>query len=184
MQVNVVDVSSLNTHAAKNGRTYQSIEVMYKNDQNQAQSKKLMSFANPSVFKAAQSWEKGDVVHVSTEKDANGYWQWTAVGNADSVQDVRISEDAPTQAKQSATPTRVTGSNYETKEERADRQVLIVRQSSLSNAVGTLAIAGGKATANDVISLAKLYEGYVLGGPSEQPSNSDIHELEEDLSFL
>ena len=135
MQVNVVDVSSLNTHAAKNGRTYQSIEVMYKN-------------------------------------------------NADSVQDVRISEDASTQAKQSAAPTRVTGSNYETKEERADRQVLIVRQSSLSNAVGTLAIAGGKATANDVISLAKLYEGYVLGGPSEQPSNSDIHELEEDLSFL
>jgi hypothetical protein len=79
MQVNVVDVSSLNTHQAKNGRQYQSIEIMYKNDQGQAQSKKLMSFANPAVFKAAQNWAKGDVIHVSTEKDANGYWQWTAV---------------------------------------------------------------------------------------------------------
>ena len=55
MQVNVVDVSSLNTHQAKNGRQYQSIEIMYKNDQGQAQSKKLMSFANPAVFKAAQA---------------------------------------------------------------------------------------------------------------------------------
>ena len=82
MQVNVVDVSSLNTHQAKNGRQYQSIEIMYKNDQGQAQSKKLMSFANPAVFKAAQDWAKGDVIHVSTEKDQNGYWQWTAVGTA------------------------------------------------------------------------------------------------------
>jgi hypothetical protein len=182
MQVNVVDVSSLNTHSAKNGRQYQSIEIMYKNDAGQAQNKKLMSFANPAVFKAAQTWQKGDVVHVSTEKDANGYWQWTAVGNdAADVTDKRDdgTSQGSTQAASSA-PTRVSGSNYETKDERAARQVMIVRQSSLSNAVATLAIEGSKATANDVVSLAKLYEGYVLGKEAEPAS---IAELESDIPF-
>jgi len=184
MQVNVVDVSSLNTHSAKNGRQYQSIEIMYKNDAGQAQNKKLMSFANPAVFKAAQTWQKGDTVHVSTEKDANGYWQWTAVGNdAADVTDKRDGNAAQgsTQAASSA-PTRVSGSNYETKDERAARQVMIVRQSSLSNAVSTLAIEGSKATANDVISLAKLYEGYVLGQEvAAEPAS--IAELESDIPF-
>ena len=181
MQVNVVDVSNLNTHTAKNGREYQSVEVMYKNDQGQAQNKKLMSFANPSVFKAAQAWNKGDVVHVSTEKDTNGYWQWTAVGNADSVSDKR-SDDAPATQGNAAKPaTRVSGSNYETKEERAVRQVMIVRQSSLSNAVATLGIEGSKATANDVINLAKLYEQFVLAGKAlETP---DITNEPSDIPF-
>jgi hypothetical protein len=174
MQVNVVDVSTLNTHQAKNGRQYQSIEVMYKNDQGQAQSKKLMSFANPAVFKAAQAWQKGDVIHVSTEKDPNGYWQWTAVGSADAVTDIRNDTDSPAQAQVSSTKTRVTGSNYETKDERAARQVMIVRQSSLANAVSTLAIAGSQASANDVISLAKLYEGYVLAESTQADSIDDI----------
>tara|TARA_R110000787_G_scaffold72550_3_gene161733 strand:- start:236 stop:808 length:573 start_codon:yes stop_codon:yes gene_type:complete len=190
MQVNVVDVSSLNTHAAKNGRTYQSIEIMYKNDQGQAQSKKLMSFANPGVFKAAQEWQKGDVVHVSTEKDANGYWQWTAVGDAETTTDNRGGDTAAApQAKASAPTTRVTGSNYETKEERAARQVMIVRQSSLSNAVATLALERNEpstASANDVISLAKLYEGYVLGLASTNSGASsfanDVTDI-EDIPF-
>lgn len=58
MQITVIDVGAPNTHAAKNGRTYQSLEVTYKNEQGQAQSKKLMSFSNPQVFKAAQTWGK------------------------------------------------------------------------------------------------------------------------------
>jgi hypothetical protein len=57
---------------------------------------------------------------------------------------------------------------------------MIVRQSSLSNAVATLAIEGSKATANDVVSLAKLYEGYVLGS---EPSGASINDLESDIPF-
>ena len=180
MQVNVVDVSNLNTHIAKNGRQYQSVEVMYKNDQGQAQNKKLMSFANPAVFKAAQEWQKGDVVHVSTEKDTNGYWQWTAVGGADDTTDTGGSSAPAAQGNAAKPATRVSGSNYETKEERAARQVMIVRQSSLSNAVATLGIEGSKATANDVISLAKLYESFVLGFVSNTP---DITDEPSDIPF-
>ena len=178
MQVNVVDVSSLNTHQAKNGRNYQSLEIMYKNDQGQAQSKKLMSFANPDVFKAAQGWEKGAVIHVSTEKDANGYWQWTAVGDAGNTQDTNSGGAVATQAK---APVGKSGGNWETSDERQARQVMIVRQSSLSNAVATLALAGKQASANDVISLAKLYEGFVLD--SEVSSAPDMTEMASDIPF-
>lgn len=168
MQITVIDVGAPNTHAAKNGRTYQSLEVTYKNDQGQAQSKKLMSFANPQVFKAAQEWIKGSVVTVTTEKDANGYWQWIGLGGGDSIV-------AESKSANAGNATRVTGSNYETKEERAARQILIVRQSSLSSAVELLGT--GKSVA-DVISTAKQFEAYVFGASQGIDA---INELEDDI---
>jgi DnaJ-class molecular chaperone len=61
MLINIVDVGAPNTHAAKNGRSYQSIEVTYKNDLGQTQSKKLMSFSNPTVFNHIKDLNKGDL---------------------------------------------------------------------------------------------------------------------------
>ena len=61
---------------------------------------------------------------------------------------------------------------------------MIVRQSSLSNAVATLALERNEpstASANDVISLAKLYEGYVLGLAS---TNSGASSFANDVSDI
>lgn len=176
MQITVVDVGALNTMQGKNGRSYQSLEIAYKNEQGQIQSKKLMSFGNAEVFKAAQGWTKGEVVGLTTEKDANGYWQWTALGDNPSSS---ATLSAP--ARPAAGGTRVTGSNYETSEERSARQVMIVRQSSLSNAVATLALDKNNtssASARDVIELAKEYEGYVLS-----KSTPSIDEVPSDIPF-
>ena len=178
MQISIIDVGSLNTHSAKNGRQYQSLEVTYKNEQGQAQSKKLMSFSAPDVFKAAQGWTKGDSVNVSTKKDDNGYWQWMKI-----LEDGEIDNQAPAAqaaTTQGAKPVAARTSNYETPEERAARQVMIVRQSSLSNAVATLALERNQistASANDIISLAKLYEGYVLGNTG----GSSFDDLQDDI---
>lgn len=158
MQITIIDVGTPNTHAAKNGRTYQSMEVTYKDEQGKVNNKKLMSFSNPGVFKHISGLAKGDSVNVNTEKDQNGYWQWTGI----------TEQGAPQVAQQSsASPnTRVTGSNYETKEERAARQVLIVKQSSLSTAVTALAVGAKSApSASDVIAYAKQLEQYVMGAP-------------------
>lgn len=159
MQITIIDVGTPNTHAAKNGRTYQSMEVTYKDEQGKVNNKKLMSFSNPGVFKHISGLAKGDSVNVNTEKDQNGYWQWTSINEG----------GAPQVAQQpnSASPnTRVTGSNYETKEERAARQVLIVKQSSLSTAVTALAVGAKSApSASDVIAYAKQLEQYVMGVP-------------------
>jgi hypothetical protein len=168
MLINIVDVGAPNTHAAKNGRSYQSIEVTYKNDQGQVANKKLMSFSNPSVFNHIKGLAKGDSLNVQTEKDANGYWQWTGIGGDNAV---------ATENKQAAPATggRVTGSNYETKEERAARQVYIIRQSSLSTAVELLG-TGSKVA--DVIATAKEFESYVF---SKEAGIDAINSLEDDI---
>jgi hypothetical protein len=167
MLINIVDVGAPNTHAAKNGRSYQSIEVTYKNDQGQTQSKKLMSFSNPTVFNHIRDLTKGDALNVTTEKDANGYWQWTGIGGDNAVSETKQATPA--------TGGRVTGSNYETKEERAARQVFIIRQSSLSTAVELLG-TGSKVT--DVIATAKEFEAYVF---SKATGIDAINELEDDI---
>ena len=172
MQITVIDVGTPNTHAAKNGRSYQSLEVTYKGADGKVGNKKLMSFSNPSVFKAAGSWNKGDVVEVVSQKDDQGYWQWTGIGTEGGGQVAQQSaSSAPAQAG-----ARVTGSNYETKEERAARQELIVRQSSLSNAVSILSVGAKSVDKGAVISLAQELSDWVFGkdaktAVSYDPSN-------------
>jgi len=175
MLIDIIDVGSVSTHSAKNGRQYQSLEVTYKNEQGQAQSKKLMSFGSKDVFAAAQQWSKSDKVNIATEKDDNGYWQWTRV-----LADGEVATVAP--AKSGVTATRVAGSNYPTQEERAQTQVYIIRQSSLTNAVNTLATTGKAIASEDVLALARVYEGHVLG-VTQEPKVDSIEDLSSDIPF-
>lgn len=173
MLINIVDVGAPNTHAAKNGRSYQSIEVTYKDEQGQVKNKKLMSFSNPSVFNHIKGLAKGDQINLRTEKDAAGYWQWTGIG-----------DDAPAGTAQAkpATGGRVTGSNYETKEERAARQILIVRQSSLSSAVALVSATSTEPTTTDnVINIAKKFEAYVFGPEANPTKEVNFDDLEDDI---
>jgi hypothetical protein len=169
MLINIVDVGAPNTHAAKNGRSYQSIEVTYKDEQGQVKNKKIMSFSNPSVFNHIKGLAKGDQINLQTEKDANGYWQWTGIGG---------DATASAQAKPATGGGRVTGSNYETKEERAARQVYIIRQSSLSTAVDLL---GTGAKVADVISTAKEFEAYVFAKDANPTKEVNFDDLEDDI---
>jgi hypothetical protein len=167
MQITVIDVTE-NTKKSESGRTFQQLEVAYKNEQGQPQLKKLISFSNPNVFKAAKDWVKGDVVNVTTVKnEKTGYWDWIGL-EGDGI----VAENKPASA---ATGARVTGSNYETKEERAARQVFIIRQSSLSTAVELL--GQGKSVA-DVIATAKQFEAYVF---SKAEGADAINELQDDI---
>lgn len=172
MQITVIDVGTPNTHAAKNGRSYQSLEVTYKGVDGKVGNKKLMSFTNPTVFKAAQEWSKGTVVDVTTQKDDQGYWQWTGLGTGESQVAQSPSAAAPA--------TRVTGSNYETKEERAERQKLIVRQSSLSNAISILTVGAKEIKKEQVLALASELNDWVFNQSSNgQTANFD--DFEDDI---
>lgn len=167
MLINIIDVGAPNTHAAKNGRSYQSIEVTYKDDQGQVKNKKLMSFSNPSVFNHIKDLTKGDQINLRTEKDAAGYWQWIGIEG-----DKTVATETKTTPQAGG---RVTGSNYETKEERAARQVLIVRQSSLSSAVELL---GPGKSVEEVLAVAKQFEDYVFAKSSGIDA---INEMEDDF---
>ena len=155
MQIEVIDVGGVNSHSAKNGRQYQSVEVTYKNEAGQAGNKKLMSFSHPDVFKIAQTWTKGDSVNIDSVKDDNGYWQWTKVladGQAPSARPAKASSPSPA----------ARGNSFPTQDERAQTQVYIIRQSSLTNANATLATTGKVVSQDEVVQLAKVYERFVF----------------------
>lgn len=174
MQIEMIDVVREDL-PSKNGKgTYGQLTVTYRSG-GKVQEKKLISFSNPAVFKAIEKMTKGDVAEVTTVKNDKGYWDWTAIGEG----------GAPQVATQT-TPntTRVTGSNYETKEERAIRQRYIIRQSSISSAVDSLA-AGAKSPLNpaDVIALARKYEEYVFEQPNLAELQEGLNALEDDVPY-
>lgn len=162
--IEVISVSSPTSVPTSNGRSYNVIEVAYRKD-GKIEGKKLMSFSNPAVYKAAQNLTAGQIVSVTIEKNDKGYWNWTAIGEAGAV--------APTGATPVASAPARSGGNYETAEERANRQVLIVRQSSLGHAVATLSVGAKSLKAADVITLAAQYTDFVLNGATDKRESLD-----------
>lgn len=169
MIITIIDVSEPSEMPTKTGRTYQTIDVTYKDDQGQVKAKKLVSFNYAEVFKAIKVAVKGTKLNIVTQKnEKSGYWDWVDIAK----------EGTPV----ASTPTetrggRVTGSNYETHEERAARQVYIVRQSSISAAVALLSVgAKSHASPEDIISVAKKFEAYVFAS-NEAESLSGVDAL-------
>ena len=178
MLINIVDVGSPTTKASSNGRSYQEMEVTYKAENGQVSNKKLMSFSNPSVFNHIKGLLKGDKVNVTTEKqtgkDGREYWQWTGIETGDST--------VATKTATPATGGRVTGSNYETKEERAARQIYIIRQSSISSAVALVSATPTEpTTVENVINIAKQLEAYVLSQDVNPTKEVSFDDLEDDI---
>jgi hypothetical protein len=158
MQVNIVNVNVENV--VKGRSRYSKATVQYTWN-GEARSQSIMSFSNPSVFKEVQELV-GQTVEVETGKNDAGFTEWRSIKRVDggNPQGVPAASAAPA--------TRVSGSNYETREERANRQVLIVRQSSLGAAVESL--TPGAKTALDpkaVIEVAKQFEEYVFATNEE-----------------
>jgi hypothetical protein len=75
-------------------------------------------------------------------------------------------------------------STYETPEERAARQVLIVRQSSISSAV-EFAVAHKVKDPQEVIAIAKQFEDYVFGNDKVKQEVVEVKpnfsDLEDDI---
>lgn len=164
MFVEIVDVVREDKPSSNGKGTYGQLTVTYRSNGKIAE-KKLMSFVNPNVFKYFEKAQKGDTVDVTSVKnEKTGFWDWTAIGTGDSG---NASQTNSGGQAVSQTTTRVTGSNYETKEERAVKQRYIVRQSSVANAISALAInAKSTPKSGEIVELAKVFEEYVFSTPS------------------
>lgn len=166
MQITILSVD-VNTPA---GKKYQVAEVAYKDDQGKVNGKKILSFVNKDVFNIAKNAQSGQVYDVSLAKDDQGYWQWTSMNLAG---ETTISVASPAKATPSPRST------YETPEERAQRQVYIVRQSSLTNAIALANATGDKkATPESIIAVAKQFEAYVF---DREFDNGSIETMPEDV---
>lgn len=149
-------ITVIRSAVEKQPKGYYVATISYKNDEGKTKGMKVLDFLQPEVFKAVSEVKTGDVLDVEFEQNDKGYWQFKAV--AKSAQQVPSAEREVSQKQ------LVAKSNWETSEERAARQVMIVRQSSLSNAVALLAYMPSKEdpTSAAVIAVAKQFEAYVL----------------------
>ena len=173
MFVEVVDVVREDKPSSNGKGTYGALTVTYRSNGKIAE-KKLMSFVNPDVFKYFEKAQKGDSVDVTSVKnDKSGYWDWTAIGTGEA--------QVATTSSSTASATRVTGSNYETKEERAVKQRYIVRQSSIANAIAALAVsAKSSPKSGEIVELAKVFEEYVF---SKGDALEALTELDSDIPY-
>ena len=162
------------------GKKYQMAEVVYKQEYNGKQdvkTKKVMSFANPAVFATVKEAKSGEQYELTQVKEGE-YWQWTKLEKIDGS----VQAAAPaTTGSTSRTAASYSGRDFETKEERADRQRLIVRQSSLSNAINILS-PGSKSALDTkaVLSLADELVAWVTQAPSLIEMSND---LEDDIPY-
>ena len=163
MQIKVANVE-VGSGTTKAGKPYEFLDLMYKNlsFDNKAESKKIMPFGAKEVFATLKNAQPGDVFTVLREKDDAGYWQWVGIseGDAPIQQETTNKGQTTAPAKTTAQPAK---STFETPEERAKKQVYIIRQSSLSTAVDLLKTDKKVPAVDEVIQVAKLFEDYVFG---------------------
>ena len=166
MQIEIVNVSTSHVPTPKGG--YMVADVAYKNKsfQDKLEGKKVMDFANKDVYNKLTKATFGETFEVTRQKSADDkYWNWIALNPAGSIP-AEVSS-IPTSAGSSgyATPMKqgnvTPKSTYETSEERAARQVLIVRQSSLGHALEYAATNKIKDEA-EVLALADRFSDWVF----------------------
>lgn len=134
---------------------YQKLEIEYVRD-GKKQTKKLVAINDTKevVRKLVQDFNEGDSIEVTLVKsDDDKYWNWTDV--------------SPVEARAAKTSTTVGKGTWETPEERAKRQVYIVRQSSIANAL-EFHKNNAKVTVEDVLKTATRFTDFVFGDFEEE----------------
>ena len=182
MNITILSVQTT-TQTAKSGKPYQQLEVAFKNNTfGKVESKKIMPFgAQKAAFDALANAPTGAVFEVTVVKNDAGYNDWTAISQAVPGSPAPQAAGSINNAKPTAGNAVQVKSTYETPEERAKKQVYIIRQSSLSAAIGSLSV-GAKAAlkASDVIAVAEEYYAWVMQSP-EQVAKADVFDMPNDM---
>ena len=173
IKIKNVDIETVAGVGKKTG--YQKAEVLYDAGQYTNQVKKLMSFVNPDVFKTISTATKGDLFEITSIKDDKGYVQWTSIKPANGEDGGTGSVGAPAARSATGSSSPVIKSTYETPEERAVKQRLIVRQSSLAQAIEYQKQLGEVNTLEGILVNAERLADWVYEKPSlfDQPNDLD-----------
>ena len=179
--IEILNVTVVTKPTAKG--SYEMAEVAFKRlDTGKVEGKKIMSFTFKEVFNTLKSASPGTQLTVTTEKnEKTTYWDWTGIAPLGAASTPPAATGSPAKAAGFSSPK----SNYETSEERAARQVLIVRQSSLSAAVAVLKNDKKPAEVNDVLELADVFSRWVFQKDVklEQPTDVSFEEMENDIPY-
>ena len=171
--------------AEKNGGgSYKGWKLVYEDGEGEvktiAKHMNSLKFAAP-LANGLKQLNAGDMFTMEMEKEGD-FWNPKSVFKG---------EASPTKTQSIASKhtntTTSSNSTYATKEERAQTQKYIVRQSSVTSALKLLEVTGvKKATTSDVIVLAKEFEAFVMGTIpviDKQETSDDFSDLEDDIPF-
>ena len=171
MQIQLISNANVNSVPTAKG-SYQVAEIAYKRD-GKVEGRKVMSFVNKSVFDIISKAKEGDIFDVTTEKDNKGYWQWTAIVASGAGETGTSGATSPSVAK-TVRPT------YESAEERAAKQIYIVRQSSIANAIQYHTLLKGKDNGvENVLATAKQFEDFVFA----KEEKGAFEDMTDDIPF-
>jgi hypothetical protein len=131
---------------------YKEANVSFKDRDGKVQGKKVVSFNYPEVFSVLSAAKAGETYDIKAVKEGN-YWNWAEAKKTGMATGTTSQESSSLKVR----------SSYETPEERAARQVYIVRQSSIASAIEYFNLIGNKkATLVDVLSTARTFEDFVF----------------------
>lgn len=151
----LISITAVAVEKSPKGHTFAN--VSFTRD-GKAETRKIMSFSGDVYKQLLEYKEFPKNVNVTLEKDNKGYWQWKAIESAGG----NDGTTGPQNVTASKGNGRVIGSNYETPEERARRQVYIIRQSSISSAIQLLGAQEYSVPVEKVLEIAKTFENYVM----------------------
>lgn len=173
----VVEIDMDATITKQSGGSYKGIKIVYKDKEGSYKEQVMHNNAlkyNSAMKATLNSLNAGDTFTMTKEKEGE-FW------NVKSIVAGAI-EKAVSEVKSSGSVGATTNrsSTYETADERARRQVFIIRQSSIANAVaycGHFMKDGEDIPAPQVIiQIAKEFESYILSGDS-----GSIEDLPSDI---
>jgi hypothetical protein len=154
-----VSVTDEKKPGAKQG--YQKAVVIYTYN-GEPRKQTIVSFSNPAIFKTVtQELQQGQEIEVNVTKNAGGFNEWQSI-STDGEKLPQLGEKAP-----ATNSTKVVGSNYESREERAARQVLIVKQSCLAQAVESLKGSATELSVENILERAEQFVEWVFADPSD-----------------
>src|SRR5690606_36903048 len=127
----------------KGGKPYDALIVTFTNLQSgRVENKTIFPFGSKVIYDLVRDFEKGGTYSIETEKGATGYWDWIEVSRQDGVTMEKTSAAtsgyASSPRKENNAVPSAGRPQYETADERAVKQVYIIKQSSLATAVNLL----------------------------------------------
>jgi len=187
MKIKIIAVD-LSSATDKKGKPYQIVEVSFKNlTFNKVESRKIMPFGSTvETSKLLAKAQAGEFYEIEVVKNAAGFNDWisaTKVEEGDASPAPSRKVESPVSAASSTQPTK---STYETPEERAKKQVYIVRQSSITAALAFLKMdnpGGEPTTIGEVLSVAKEFENYVFGIATSPTAPVALEDMDDDIPY-
>ena len=167
------------------GGTYKGWKLVY--EQSDGEIKTIQKHMNSLKYavplaNGLKELNAGDMFTMELEKEGD-FWNPKSIFKGEAAPANTVTKSQSTGSKPTVA---ATGSTYATKEERAQTQKYIVRQSSITAALKLLELQGKKTVDQfAVIVLAEQFESWVMGKSFEViiDADTDITDMNDDMPF-